>query len=358
MAEKMLVTQALDERDLLAKKIRDKIEKIRLVDCKKRNEDKTVTDRVSAEEFAKNAESAYQQIMDLIDRYQRLESAIIASNASTYVETSRGRLSVAAAIALRNRLRISKEKEVNFEDILAFNLEEQERIKDELKGHKAEHKIKQRILYISDCHFYHDNLCRNLDHRGFIDFEEMNAFMIRQWNDNVNQKDDVYILGDFCFGNGEAAARIIKQLKGRLHLIIGNHDRFLHDRHFDRCLFKSIEAYSEISDKGRTVILSHYPVFCYKGQYRRNVDGSPATYMLYGHVHNTQDEQLVNRFIMQTRATAVKPRNADRPEPIPCNMINCFCMFSNYIPLTLDGWIKLDRSRRAALNQNDEVIQK
>ena len=125
MAEKMLVTQALDERDLLAKKIRDKIEKIRLVDCKKQNEDKTVTDRVSAEEFAKNAESAYQQIMDLIDRYQRLESAIIASNVSIYVETSRGRLSVAAAIALRNRLRISKEKEVNFEDILAFNLEEQ-----------------------------------------------------------------------------------------------------------------------------------------------------------------------------------------------------------------------------------------
>lgn len=233
-----------------------------------------------------------------------------------------------------------------------------ERIKDELKDHKAEHKIKQRILYISDCHFYHDNLCRNLDHRGFIYFEDMNAFMIRQWNDNVSPKDDVYILGDFCFGNGEAAARIIKQLKGRLHLIIGNHDRFLHDRHFDRCLFKSIEAYSEISDKGRTVILSHYPVFCYKGQYRRNVDGSPATYMLYGHVHNTQDERLVNRFIMQTRATAVKPRNADRPEPIPCNMINCFCMFSNYIPLTLDEWIKLDRSRRAALNQNDEVIQK
>ena len=233
-----------------------------------------------------------------------------------------------------------------------------ERMKDELKEHKAEHRMKQRILYISDCHFYHDNLCRNLDHRGFIDFEEMNAFMIRQWNDNVNPKDDVYVLGDFCFGNGEAAAHIINQLKGRLHLIIGNHDRFLHDRHFDHSLFRSIEAYSEISDNGRTVIVSHYPVFCYKGQYRRNVDGSPATYMLYGHVHNTQDERLVNRFIMQTRATTVKARNADRPEQIPCNMINCFCMFSNYIPLTLDEWIKLDQSRRAALNPNDEVIQK
>ena len=38
MAEKMLVTQALDERNLLVKKIGDKIAKIRLVDCKRNNE--------------------------------------------------------------------------------------------------------------------------------------------------------------------------------------------------------------------------------------------------------------------------------------------------------------------------------
>ena len=39
MSEKMLVTQALDERDLLVKKIGDKISKMKLVDVKKRNED-------------------------------------------------------------------------------------------------------------------------------------------------------------------------------------------------------------------------------------------------------------------------------------------------------------------------------
>ncbi len=27
-------------------------------------------------------------------------------------------------------------------------------------------------------------------------------------------------------------------------------------------------------------------------------------------------------------------------------MINCFCMFSDYIPLTLDEWIQVDRERR------------
>lgn len=40
MGEKMLVTQALDERDLLVKKIRDKIAKAGFVDVSKPNEDK------------------------------------------------------------------------------------------------------------------------------------------------------------------------------------------------------------------------------------------------------------------------------------------------------------------------------
>ncbi len=105
MTEIMLMTQALDERDLLVKKINDKIEKIRLVDVKKRNEDTTADSRISVEEFSKNAESAYQQITDLIDRYQRLDAAIIASNAVTLIETIYGKYTVAGAIALRNRLK-------------------------------------------------------------------------------------------------------------------------------------------------------------------------------------------------------------------------------------------------------------
>jgi hypothetical protein len=40
MSEKMLVTQALDERDLLVKKISDKIDKASFVDTIKPNEDR------------------------------------------------------------------------------------------------------------------------------------------------------------------------------------------------------------------------------------------------------------------------------------------------------------------------------
>ena len=56
------------------------------------------------EEYAKEAESAYQQIVDLIDRFQKIDAAIVASNANTEITTSYGTFTVAGAIALRSRI--------------------------------------------------------------------------------------------------------------------------------------------------------------------------------------------------------------------------------------------------------------
>lgn len=105
MSEKMLVTQALDERDLLVKKIADKIEKASFVDAIKPNEEKVYAKKISKEEYAKEAEAAYQQIVDLIDRFQKLDAAIVDSNAKTEITTSYGIFTVAGAISLRSRLR-------------------------------------------------------------------------------------------------------------------------------------------------------------------------------------------------------------------------------------------------------------
>ena len=105
MSEKMLVTQALDERDLLVKKIADKIAKASFVDTIKPNEEKVYAKRISKEDYAKEAESAYQQIMDLIARFQKIDAAIVASNAQTEIKTSYGTFTVAGAISLRSRLR-------------------------------------------------------------------------------------------------------------------------------------------------------------------------------------------------------------------------------------------------------------
>lgn len=127
MGEKMLVTQALDERDLLVKKIADKIAKASFVDTIKPNEDKVYAKRISKEEYAKEAEGAYQQIIDLIDRFQKIDAAIVASNAETKITTSYGIFTVAGAISVRSRLRGAGayEGEADFEGSL------QEKLKSE-----------------------------------------------------------------------------------------------------------------------------------------------------------------------------------------------------------------------------------
>ena len=113
----MLMTQALDERDLLVKKINDKINKASFVDTVKPNEEKTFETRLSRNEYADQAKSAFQQINDLIDRYQRIDAAIVASNAATKIQTSYGEFTIAGAISLRSRLRNDRQglKDTDFE---------------------------------------------------------------------------------------------------------------------------------------------------------------------------------------------------------------------------------------------------
>ena len=127
MAEEMLITQALDERDLLVKKINDKIRKASFVDTIKHNADKVYKNQISREEFFSQAESAFQQIVDLIARYQRIDAAIVDSNANTWIETSYGRYTVAGAISLRSRLQGNSvyEEEADFEGTLCEKMEEE-----------------------------------------------------------------------------------------------------------------------------------------------------------------------------------------------------------------------------------------
>ena len=199
--------------------------------------------------------------------------------------------------------------------------------------------------YIADPHFFHAALNDKMDCRGFASVEEMNRHMLNRWNRKVRKNDDVVILGDLSWGNAEETNALLKQLKGRLYLIQGNHDRFLSDKSLDASRFQWIRPYEELSDNRRKVVLCHYPILCYNGQYRLDDHENPRTYMLYGHVHDTQDQRLLEQFQQITRNTVTVSAQGEE-RPIPCNMINCFCMYSDYEPLTLDEWIACDRRRR------------
>lgn len=205
--------------------------------------------------------------------------------------------------------------------------------------------------YISDLHFFHESLLTKMDKRGFASCEEMHSYMVDRWNRKVRQQDEVVILGDVSMERGKRTSDLLEQLNGRLYLIKGNHDTYLKDRRFDISRFEWVKDYEELRDNKRKIILSHYPVFCYNGQYRRDRDGNPVTYMLYGHVHNTADELLVNDFINRTRQMSHRNPGEQMGRAIPCQMINCFCMFSDYTPLSLDEWIQVDKKRRQLLNR-------
>ena len=193
-----------------------------------------------------------------------------------------------------------------------------------------------------------------MDCRGFAGVEEMNEAMIEKWNARVRKKDEVVIIGDLSFGSAQETNELVRRLKGKLYLIKGNHDRFVWSKELDGSLFQWIKPYEELSDNRRKVILCHYPVMCYNGQYRLDKDGNPKTYMLHGHTHDTHDQRLLDRFQEITSKTMVTDAQGD-VRAIPCNMINCFCMYSDYTPLTLDEWIECDRKRRSAVRAEKEI---
>lgn len=101
--EKMLVTKALDERDLLKKRISDAISKAKLVSTKRPNDTK-VSSGVSVNDFETEAKAQLQRIMDLIDRYERLDSAILIANATEEIEVAGKKMTRASAINLRKSL--------------------------------------------------------------------------------------------------------------------------------------------------------------------------------------------------------------------------------------------------------------
>lgn len=104
--ERMLVCNALDERDFLRKKIISAINSTYFIACKRVKDDKVrTTGFTDPKTFENEAKSAYQSITDMIDRYTRLDTAITLANASTEIKLSDDTVMTrAAAISMRKAL--------------------------------------------------------------------------------------------------------------------------------------------------------------------------------------------------------------------------------------------------------------
>ena len=151
--------------------------------------------------------------------------------------------------------------------------------------------------YIADLHFFHENLNTKMDKRGFANVNAMNDYMLKQWNSKVRNRDEVVILGDLSWGKPEETNQLLQKLNGRLYLIQGNHDRFFKDPKFDSSRFEWVKMYEELNDNKRKVVLCHYPIMCYNGQYKPKnlfVVWTCTRYLFSDFAVNIKNNHIVN----------------------------------------------------------------
>ena len=185
------------------------------------------------------------------------------------------------------------------------------------------------IYYISDLHFGHRNVI-GMDGRPFESIEEMDETLIWRWNERVTDEDDVYIVGDFAYRNGNTASWYLRQLKGRKHLVIGNHDRLTIQDPKAMAYLASVEKMNRVIDNDRKVSLCHFPVAEWTGKRH-------GGYHVHGHLHNRRDEvyEFMSRY--------------DKA-------LNAGCMLNGYRPVTLDELIENNMRFRGECIREEERL--
>ena len=174
--------------------------------------------------------------------------------------------------------------------------------------------------FTSDQHFGHANIIRFCD-RPFKTAEEMDEVMLAKWNAKVTDEDDVWILGDLFFRSATVGP-ILERLKGRKHLILGNHDdswigKIDLERHF-----LSVDSFYSGTIDGHLVTMCHYPMLSWPQDKK--------SYMIYGHIHNHVNADYW-------------PLIAKRP-----HMLNAGVEVNSYEPVTFEELVENNEKFRAA----------
>lgn len=110
----------------------------------------------------------------------------------------------------------------------------------------------------------------------------MDETLVANWNQVVTNGDTIYIVGDLMFRTQTHPLDVLKRLKGKKHLILGNHDRGWLNKIEATDFFKSVESYTEISDGKRKLALCHYPMMSWGGT-------GKGSYLIHGHIHNNRE---------------------------------------------------------------------
>ena len=135
------------------------------------------------------------------------------------------------------------------------------------------------IFFYADPHFGHYNIIKYCN-RPFSTVEEMDKLLIKNYNSVITDEDTVYIVGDLSLKSNQQMnyyQSLIRRLKGKKHLILGNHDSLKPFTYVNNIGFWSVHTSLEITIEGIELVLNHDPcVHCLCND----------KILICGHVHN------------------------------------------------------------------------
>jgi calcineurin-like phosphoesterase family protein len=153
--------------------------------------------------------------------------------------------------------------------------------------------MKPQLYVTADTHFNHAGILRHVPSRPWRTVKEMNAALVERWNAVVlNESDVVYHLGDFGMhapndGDASDLGVLFWQLRGRKHLVVGNHD--VKNPQVLRLPWESIDQIAEVKRDGRRLVLCHYPLESWPGMHH-------GAAHVHGHSHGTLARKAPKRF--------------------------------------------------------------
>ena len=132
-------------------------------------------------------------------------------------------------------------------------------------------------FFTADLHLGHQAVI-GFGNRPFRTIEEHDRTIVNGWNNRVGSDDDVYVLGDVALGaTARELRRLFGELRGRKHLVIGNHDA---PKILELPWASPPREVLRITVERQQLFMSHYPCRAWPGIFG-------GTLHLHGHTHGS-----------------------------------------------------------------------
>ena len=154
--------------------------------------------------------------------------------------------------------------------------------------------MKDKVYFTSDTHYFHKNIME-FSNRPFKDVDHMNDVLVDTWNSVVDPDDTVYHCGDVSLGPSNKTNNLLQRLNGKIHLIIGNHEKSILSNNGCKDRFESINQYLtvKVPDEdarggNQEIFMCHYAMRVWDKSHH-------GKWHLYGHSHDSLEHEVWGR---------------------------------------------------------------